>query len=137
MKGIDKERLVQITLSLSDAEILLHWKHSKEFEYNKQMYDVVEKEIVGDSIVFHCWWDNEETILNQQLKSLVVNVFSKNAQKEKTQKELVHVVKNQYYYSLCNDVVSPPELGSILFITTENLYTSYSISPGTPPPRKG
>ena len=137
MKGIDKDKLVQLTFSLSDAETLLHWKHSKEFEYNEQMYDVVHKEITGDTIVFHCWWDNKETMLNQQLKSLVINVFSNNAAKEKTQNQLVHVVKNQFFYDVCNELVLSPELGSISFVPTTNLYSSYSIPPGTPPPRKG
>ena len=43
--GIDQNELVLLKFSKEEAEKQLRWEHSKEFEYEGQMYDVVSKEI--------------------------------------------------------------------------------------------
>jgi hypothetical protein len=46
-------------------------EHDSEFEYNNQMYDVVEKLIVNDSTqLLWCWWDQQsKTKLNIKLQN--------------------------------------------------------------------
>lgn len=73
--GLDKKELVFFAFSQKEVETKLHWEHSKEFEYKQQMYDVVEKKIIKDSIHLWCWWDFQETKLNKQLQSLLTVAF--------------------------------------------------------------
>ncbi len=42
ISGADKNGLVVLEFSKMETESLLRWEHSREFEYNGQMYDIVE-----------------------------------------------------------------------------------------------
>ena len=57
------------------SEEELDWKHSKEFEYNGKMYDVISVQKGRDSISYTCWLDKEETELNIKLKTILVHVY--------------------------------------------------------------
>ena len=48
--GIDKKELVFFEFSHTENQQKLKWKHSKEFEFNGEMYDVVKKITSTDSI---------------------------------------------------------------------------------------
>jgi hypothetical protein len=60
-EGIFENELVKLTFSKKEIPSLLKWEHDKEFEYNGQMYDVVEVADIGDSLQYLCWWDKAET----------------------------------------------------------------------------
>lgn len=82
-ENIDQSLLVR--LSFHSSEITqLKWKHSKEFELNDFMYDIVSKEIKPDSIIYWCWLDYEETQLEKSLKKLVYDASDKNADNNHT-----------------------------------------------------
>ncbi|MFQ3598711.1 MAG: hypothetical protein SNJ55_08730 [Chloroherpetonaceae bacterium] len=74
--GIDKSELVHFTFSQSQIETDLRWEHSKEFEYKGEMYDIVETQIIGDSIHYVCWHDRAETKLNRRLQALIAQATS-------------------------------------------------------------
>ena len=74
--GIEQKELVYFEFSTQEIKTKLRWEHSKEFEYQNQMYDVVEKKIVNGKTQLWCWLDSEETILNQKLQKLLTSVFS-------------------------------------------------------------
>lgn len=95
--GIDKKELV--FLKFSDREITskLQWKHSKEFEYNQQMYDVVEKKSIKDSVYLWCWWDHKETKLNKQLQNLLTDIFQHDSETTEKQDGVINFYKFLYY----------------------------------------
>lgn len=41
----------------------LQWIHDKEFSYDNKMFDVIKKDTVGDKIVFYCFADTKEDLL--------------------------------------------------------------------------
>lgn len=88
ISGIDKEELVLLKFTEGEIKSQLEWEHSKEFQYKGEMYDVVEKEVRGDTTFFWCWWDSEETDLNKQLKGLVKRILEKNPKNQENQKRL-------------------------------------------------
>ena len=88
MVGMEKERLVRLAFTPIQAETLLRWEHSREFEYRGQMYDVVDAQIRSDSSVYWCWWDQEETLLNQHLLTLVEGILERDPQRQNTQDQL-------------------------------------------------
>ncbi|MDK2771954.1 MAG: hypothetical protein KYX68_06975 [Flavobacterium sp.] len=73
--GIDKKELQILKFHHQEVNQKVEWEHSKEFEFNGKMYDIVKKEIVNDSVQFFCWLDEEETELNRRLKTLLINVY--------------------------------------------------------------
>lgn len=76
--GINKTELQILQFHHQEVDQKVEWEHSKEFEFEGKMYDVVEKEIINDSIRFFCWLDEEETELNKRLKSLLTDVYQKD-----------------------------------------------------------
>lgn len=136
--GLDPEELVLLKFSQWETETKLRWKHSKEFEYNGQMYDIVSKEIKGDSIFYRCWWDHEETLLNKKLKILASKAFDQDDNKRAAHLNL-HFYLWSFFYTENFDwqITSLQKLMIVYqdFSDTE-LFDSFRLSPPTPPPRQ-
>jgi len=133
--GIDKSELVLLKFSKKEALQKLEWEHSREFEYNHEMYDVVDSKVFGDSIVFWCWWDHEETKLNRQLKSLVALTLGNDVQNKKSQVSLIVHLSTLYYSDINNRDFISPDIKSELFFPYLFNKSSLEIPPPDPPPR--
>ena len=96
--SMDKSELSLIKLHRDDVNKLLRWEHDSEFEYAGEMYDIVERVIIGDSIHYYCWWDHEETALNKQLKETTLALLHKDSQQHHKVNHLI-----QFYKSLFID----------------------------------
>ena len=135
--GLDKEELVLLKFSKEQIQTELRWKHSKEFEYKEQMYDIVSTETKGDSIFYRCWWDHEETALNKRLTKLVVNAFDTDENKRDAQLNL-HLYLRSFF---CTDVLNwemiPSQKVIVVYqdLIHPKYFTSLRISPPTPPPK--
>jgi hypothetical protein len=135
--GIENDRLVVLRFLIEETETLLRWEHSGEFEYNSQMYDVIETWTVGDTVYYRCWWDREETKLNDRLRELAERVFQ-GALK-------IGGPGDRWSSSprilLCagpdNARISTPELCPQPVWAFSDSYSSIIIPPPTPPPRRG
>ncbi|MCZ4318497.1 hypothetical protein O4H26_05805 [Aequorivita viscosa] len=135
--GIDEEELVLLKFSKEETQTKLRWEHSKEFEYNGQMYDVVSKEIKGDSIFYRCWWDHDETALNKKLQKLVADAFGSDKDNRNNQKQLYNYFQSFFCTELFDWHALPTEIPTEIF---ENMlyaanFTSLRFSPPTPPPK--
>lgn len=133
MNGIDKDELIYMTFSREELSTKLNWKHSKEFELNGEMYDIVERKETQDSAFYWVWWDKEETELNRRVKRLAAEIFGQNPDhQEKNQvvqqfykslffenqwglddKQFENSSKNKFYYlkkrtQMHKEVLSPP-----------------------------
>lgn len=96
----DKSKLTSLKFSKTDALKLLDWEHDEEFEYNNEMYDVVETNVSKDSILYLCWHDHEETQLNRSLNELVSKALNRNTDSQDRKQKL-----EQFYKSLiCQDI---------------------------------
>ena len=100
--GIDKSELVYFQFSQKESKKKLKWKHSKEFEFNGEMYDVVKKITSSDTIQYWCWWDHEETKLSKQLSKLVVGAFQSDVPSKDKKQEIVTFYKSLF----CTEVFS-------------------------------
>ena len=132
--GIDKEELVLLTFSREETETKLNWKHSREFEYNGEMYDIVETLEQNDSIAYWCWWDHEETKLNRQLSDLIDQTAGQSQQNKQNKQHLFQFL-NSIYFTEVNDwefydSSGHPSHHSVYL----NLYSSLHFPPSTPPP---
>lgn len=132
--GIDKSELVLLKFSKSEIVSKLKWKHSKEFEFNSQMYDIVDKVISKDSIQYWCWWDYKETKLNKQLDELLVGVFQHDSKSKEKQDLLFKFYKSVYFQPVFS--WSPFKQNDITKISYRynNRYKSLFVFSEVPPP---
>lgn len=87
MSQTPNEELVQLRINKKDTLRILKWKHSKEFEYKGEMYDIVRRSYTQSDVVYFVWWDNEETELNQKLDGLTAFLFDQSPQKKRSSKQ--------------------------------------------------
>lgn len=134
--GIDKEELVLLKFTEEEKQTQLNWKHSKEFEYKGEMYDIVETKIVGDTTYYWLWWDHEETKLNKQLSQLVSFALGHNPKNQENQKRLQNFFKSLYFSEdERKESLAFFEIKS-KFLFGQNFYSSVFLTPPVPPPEK-
>jgi len=137
--GMSKERLVRLAFTEGQIDTLLRWEHAREFEFQNQMYDVLEQKKQGDSMVYWCWWDQEETLLNRYLDDLATNAFTKDPQQQKAQDQLFQFFKSIY----CSvpdalesfKLVALDEFSQSLIWGEKNGHHSWKQRPPSPPPK--
>jgi hypothetical protein len=95
--GIDKSELVQLTFTIEETTSQLKWKHSKEFEFNHQMYDIVEADTTENTIIYWCWWDHQETKLNKQLTKLLAQFLGNDTQNKETKIRFANFYQTLYF----------------------------------------
>ena len=88
IRGIDRKELVMIRIHVDESASKLHWKHSREFEFAGDMYDVVETVRRHDSVFFYCWPDQAETSLNLKLTKLIAGALGSDVPGKEQQKRL-------------------------------------------------
>jgi hypothetical protein len=133
--GIEKEELVLLKFTEAEKLTQLKWKHSKEFEYKGEMYDIVETSIKGDTIYYWCWWDFEETKLNKQLDNLVSLAFGNNPKKQENQQRLQQFFKSLYFSeSIEKHSIACFHLNKLHYNYSE-FYQTIVYSPPIPPPK--
>ncbi|MEP0367577.1 MAG: hypothetical protein ABJN36_07150 [Cyclobacteriaceae bacterium] len=130
-----KEELVLLKFKKTEVDSKVRWEHSKEFEYQDEMYDIVESRSFGDSIHYYCWWDHEETALNRQLDELLVNALGGDDKRRSTKDTLIVFLNSLY----CNAIQcwSTALSGEDINHLSANFLKDYhcEISPPSPPPR--
>lgn len=92
---IDKSSLVRLAFYKNEITSL-NWKHSKEFEHQSEMYDIVHKEIKSDSIIYWCWLDNEEAYLEKSLNILIAKTIGKDDASNRTKDFVKQIIKKIY-----------------------------------------
>ena len=131
--GIDKDELVVLKFT-KEEKSKLNWEHSKEFEYDGEMYDVVESKKVGDTTFYWVWWDHEETELNQKLNDLYAKVMGNHPVNQDQQKRFHYLFKTLYCTEI-NHLKSFEYLEKRLAkLPYFNFYQSTSNTPPVPPP---
>lgn len=114
---------------------LLHWKHSKEFEYLGEMYDIVRQESCGDTTHYWCWWDKEETTLNQYINTLAYGFIDKSLERKSKLENLFEFLKSFYFEPqvvfVLNFRVSADPYQNF---PQNELLTSLTVKTYTPPP---
>ncbi|MGY6561478.1 MAG: hypothetical protein ACXITV_05180 [Luteibaculaceae bacterium] len=100
IEGIDKNELVYMEFTSHQIENDLRWVHSKEFEFEGEMYDIVEYRIVGDSHQMWLWWDYEETELNQRVKRILADFLETNTNQKEGKSKIVSFFKTLFIPSL-------------------------------------
>ena len=130
---IELNDLVLLKFTFEETQSLLKWEHSKEFEFNGIMYDLVKTESKNDSIFYWCWEDREETELNKTVIRLA-NLFLNdkiNGYNFKT-----NSLFNTLYFHNILIKINNPLVKELKLNGNKSLnYYSYFQKPKTPLPR--
>jgi len=132
--GIDKTELVLLKFTEEEAQTELRWKHSKEFEYDGQMYDIVEKKVKNRITYYWCLWDKKETKLNKQWDELLTYALGKDPKIKENQKRSINFY-NSLFHSKENVWKSFRSQSKIKHSCLYSFnYSSVSFPPPVPPP---
>lgn len=74
MQHTQKDELLEFTFLHNDTA-QLNWKHSREFEWQGEMYDIIYRSHIDGVITYHVWHDSEETQLNNQINRMYHAMF--------------------------------------------------------------
>ena len=137
IEGIDRSELVLFKFTEEDKETKLNWKHSKEFEYKGEMYDIAETEFHGDTTYYWCWWDYEETALNKQLDKLFAYALGNTPSHKQNQEKIIQIYKSLYFNEeelLSNSKIEFDLEASLVYNYQRN-FQNWVQSPDSPPPQ--
>jgi hypothetical protein len=133
--GINKKELVFFKFSNEEITSKLRWEHDSEFEYNNQMYDVVEKNISNDSTQLWCWSDYKETKLNKKLQGLLVTAFQNDSKSKDKQNEVYKFYNGLYFQPEFSWQPFIPSFYNKITICKNLIYKSVSSLISLPPPK--
>jgi hypothetical protein len=134
IEGIDREELVLLSFSHPDAKSSLRWIHSREFEYQEEMYDIVEVLEDADSIHYWCWWDYEETRLNRELRKIVAGVFGNSPMAKEKMQRLSSFCSNLFCETHPDFNLTPSKQQHQLVCYKNQIYQAPLIEVQKPPP---
>ncbi len=133
--GLDESRLVKLVFTHEEAKVMLHWEHSKEFEFNGQLYDVVRQQYGASLVTFWCFPDHAETRLQKQLTTLLRINLQKDTQRQEKQSQVRHFYKNLFYsYNRDTHLYTMAMKVDYFFYNQNHPGPPYISSP-SPPPR--
>lgn len=84
----ESTEVVTLTFAKTDIKKLLEWEHNREFEFQGQMYDVIDANETPDSITYRCIWDKAETRIKKQLNQLVAQSLENDTQHHSRQQQI-------------------------------------------------
>lgn len=127
------EALVTLAFTPIQAK-QLNWAHEREFQHNGEWYDIVRTDTLGNTLVYHCWWDHEETQLYQQLNLLIARQYGTHTPETPQEQQCQQLLRHLFIGDL--PVFSHPTL--CLPIIGEDIsqtHTAAFLQPATPPPQ--
>lgn len=133
VEGIWKDELVSLKFSKYEIENKLGWKDEKEFEFDGEMYDVVSVVSVGDSIVYHCWWDNEETHLSKQLNELTALALGTDKSRQERESHFTHFTQMLFFSEPSSWRMAETPVATFTMRNAKG-HSAWNISPPSPPP---
>lgn len=134
INGIPKSNLICLKFINEELDSLVNWKNATEFEYQGQLYDIVESKINGAHVEFWCWSDHEETELDRQLDELCARKMGQNTQNRENQERLIQFYQNLYCHGQTQPALPEITHSRISNNLIEN-YQSLKRSPPDLPPK--
>jgi hypothetical protein len=133
--GFEKDHLVLLKFTKEESRTRLRWEHSREFEYNHQMYDVVKSETRGDTVYYWCWWDREETKLKRRMARLAARTLGNSPKIGEKSPLPTPSFKTLYCATSRSANLSRPEPFHERRDVLSDIYSSIFLQPPKPPPR--
>lgn len=134
LTGMDRDELILLSFTTAEAENL-KWKHAREFEFNSNLYDIVELETQGDTTLYWCWLDSKETRLGKQLDQLITMALDKDPQNKNNRNHPPQRISTYYLINPISWSLSQEEPPALQPRSPGFSDCSVSFSPPAPPPK--
>lgn len=136
ISGLDRENLLLLKFTAEESVSLLAWEHPGEFEYNGQMYDIVDTEICGDTIYYRCFADHRETRINKAIEKVVAKAAGQDPVRKNQTDRLTDFFKTLFLQDVNTWKAADINTLNLQFSTFNLQYSSPSFSPPSPPPKE-
>lgn len=111
-----------------------HWIHSREFNYNGTMYDIVKVKVISDNLTeYHCVTDHQETILFRNLNKYINFSMNSHAANSKAV-NLLSLLMISFYHEPGKEQVVFLDCMEVHWNEKRILYHSPFIGFNLPPP---
>lgn len=133
--GVPEEDLVVLKITKSEEENpqVFERKHSREFLYKGEMYDVMRSSQVGDTTIYTCIHDVKESRLFARLDRMVLDELNGNENQKKHREMMLGFFQKVYLSSVSPALIFfPPEIES-LFGYSDSYSEKHSLDPVEPP----
>ena len=126
------ELLVFNKEDIINGKINFQWIHSREFRYNNDLYDIVEKRETEDNLIIYCINDTREKRLEEDFVKRVQKNSFEDKQKTATNiLKFVSISEPVQFEKTSNSLVRESSFG----IRWIEFYQSFNLDIPTPPPR--
>jgi hypothetical protein len=126
----NQERIQTLVFSKSEISQVLKWEHDREFEYQGQMYDVLEIHDKGEQVEYLVWHDEEESELKE--KEREYEDFDPKDQERAQSKSSFHLTFFFQEILLTSFLKPSPE--RLESVQIETFWKNLNTLPITPPP---
>jgi hypothetical protein len=92
--GINKDQQILLKFTEEESRTQLVWEHSKEFEYQGNMYDIIRIETRDDVIWYWCFLDKKETQLKRDLHLFIAGMLGQNPGNQNQENRISHFFKS-------------------------------------------
>ena len=135
LKEPDAKGLVVLFFTAEEILTKLNWKHAREFEYNGQMYDIVDQKTEGDFIAFTCYKDHKETRLNREKEKLIAKALGQDPVQKKQTERLKNFLKSVFQHEISAWKPFLSQSFNINYALNIKHYSLFLESPPSPPPK--
>lgn len=132
---VDKNDLTILKFLKNDIDTKLNWEDSNEFEYSEKMYDIVDQEILNDSVVYYCWQDNIDTDLKKRFSAFLKSSLEKIPNAKKLFQQMISISSLNYYLQFHYGNFDDSGTHNKFYQNILNNYQSLNSSPSPPPPQ--
>ena len=134
-QDVEEGEFVVMEFTMEQIKTELRWEHAMEFEYKGQMYDIIEKENKGTSVVFKCWWDKAETALNKEMDELLAKALGADPLREDKHTRLHDFFKKLFYQRHASYRQQQEIHHKVLCAQLKECFDGIFFTPPSPPPR--
>lgn len=134
--GIPMEDLVHFQFEIGSSTFMeLKWEHSKEFEYQHKMFDIVKADTIGNMVYYVCFPDKQETALNLMFRKQLADYYNHNSEQQNKRAKIQNFISGFYLSKLQEVSLGFPSLLIFKIKYTQILNALYSEAYKGPPPQ--
>jgi hypothetical protein len=86
-----------VTLKFGKEETAsLRWEHPGEFEYQGQMYDIMDTRTTADSVIYKCYADHKESRINKAIARTLAGAAGKHHDQQNKNRNLLDFFRISY-----------------------------------------
>ena len=131
----NENNLQTIRIHKSEIKNIVFTDEEKEMSFKGEMYDIKDKSVDGDYIVFHCMNDKKEEALLSDLDKQVQNNIDTKSSSEKKQNMVSKNILKDYFISKKQNIILLSDkiiFASVICYPASDISLSLSV----PPPKQ-